>query len=165
MEGGRLDRRRRQDKESDRVKSVSVAILWAQGPVEANVEVVNGKLKSLAVVQGRGKAAAGCVKTASADPVRLDVRVDEARVESGANATVVRVGAGEKSFSFFLRDVTSADPVFLAAFGAAVVPSADKRTYGQIEEACARGTCVPSGRPSRRSPKRPTSALVPAAGT
>lgn len=115
--------------------TVSVAILWAKGPVKATVEVVGGELGALTLAKGKGRIAGGVVRTTSTEPVRLTIRVDEARIGVGANPTLVRVTAGTQGFTFFLRDVTSASPIYLPLFGAAVVPAADARGYGDVEQA------------------------------
>jgi hypothetical protein len=103
--------------------SISVAILWKKAPVKADVEVVEGKLGSLVIAKNQGKVTGSRVRIASKDSVRLTVRVDAAKIGPGANSTLVQVGAGEKSFTFFLRDVNSTNPVFIPLFGVMVVPA------------------------------------------
>ncbi len=43
-------------------RSVSVAILWKKGPVKADIEIVRGKLGSIALAKGRGKIRRGSVR-------------------------------------------------------------------------------------------------------
>ena len=114
--------------------TVSVAILWKEGPVTADVAVVRGQLQSLVLAKGRGNIRGGCMRARSAGAVRLTVCAGDVQVAAGACSTAIRVGAGAKSFAFLLRDVTTADPIFIPAFGVAVLPAADPRSYEEIEK-------------------------------
>ncbi|MBP5637983.1 MAG: hypothetical protein J6X55_00765 [Victivallales bacterium] len=49
----------------------------------------------------------------------------------GSGQTVVTILANH-SFSFFLRDVNSATPIFIPEYGVAVVPADDPRSYTQV---------------------------------
>ena len=61
-----------------------------------------------------------------------EIDFTEASVTSGAFATLVHVEAGETSFSFFLRDVSVENPIYLPACGAVVTTGDDIRSYSQI---------------------------------
>ena len=65
------------------------------------------------------------------------VEASNCNIKSGAFSTIINVETPKNPFSFFLRDVHSATPIFIPEFKAAVVPSEDPRTYQDIAESIA----------------------------
>lgn len=62
------------------------------------------------------------------------VEILDAKTAPGAPATRVTVKAGPAHFTFFLRDVSAAWPIWIPQYGAAVTTDADVRSYEQIAE-------------------------------
>jgi len=60
--------------------------------------------------------------------------LDNVNIQPGPNATIVNVLNGEKSFSFFLRDVSSRYPIWIPEYEVVVLPAEDKRNYGEVVE-------------------------------
>jgi len=98
---------------------ITVNILWRSGPVNGTIEIAHGTLV--------GEAAF------SSPTPRLPVTIDDEQVEEGAFGTRVTVRAGQP-FTFFLRDVNAAYPVFIPAYGVAVTAGDDTRDYVQIAD-------------------------------
>lgn len=97
---------------------MTINILWQSGPVSGTVEIAHGTLV--------GEAAF----TVSS---RLPVTVTDERVAEGAFQTRVTV-RGPHPFTFFLRDVNAAYPIFIPAYGVAVTAGDDPRDYAQIAD-------------------------------
>ncbi len=115
--------------------SKRVAILWQGGPLGGTLRVTHGRLGAVTLVTGTGTVEGGAFSISSAGPSRLEVEVREARLEAGANATLVAIETPEKAFSFFLRDVRTETPVFIPGYGVAVTEGGDGRSYADIQGA------------------------------
>lgn len=63
---------------------------------------------------------------------KIGIELDDVKVDAGAFQTIVTVLEKTHPFSFFLRDVSSACPVFIPEFGVAVLPDSDSRTYARV---------------------------------
>ncbi len=63
---------------------------------------------------------------------KIEVELDGVKLDPGACSTIVTVLEKTHPFSFFVRDVSSAYPVFIPEFGAAVLPESDSRTWAQV---------------------------------
>ena len=74
----------------------------------------------------------GVLKSASSfsNTERLSVEVAEEKLHEGSCSTIVTAGR----FSFFLRDVNSAFPVFVPDIGAAALPDGDSRSYDEVSK-------------------------------
>ena len=72
----------------------------------------------------------GVLKSAGSfsDTDRLTVEVAEEKLHEGSRSTIITAGI----FSFFLRDVNSAYPVFVPDIGAAALPEGDHRSYDEV---------------------------------
>ncbi len=63
---------------------------------------------------------------------KAEINFTEVNITPGPYATLVHVEAGETPFSFFLRDVSAENPIYLPACGAIVTTGDDSRCYDQI---------------------------------
>ena len=111
----------------------SVVVLWKVGRPRGRVEIVNGKLAKLSFVRCKGGGVRDAFTCTADGCCRVKRDVAAARTEPGAGATLVSLRTRENPFSFFLRDVTKAHPIYLPAFGVAVTESDDLRSYAEIE--------------------------------
>jgi hypothetical protein len=114
-----------------------VNIRWGICDVQGSVEIVRGRLERLAVMTGTGRADGNRFHVRGDEP-GLRVSVTDAACAQGAYATAVTVWTGDRSFSFFLRDVLPGEcPIFIPEFDVAVVCGDDSRAYAEIEAAVA----------------------------
>ena len=111
----------------------TVAILWQTSPDEVTVTTSNGHTDALKTIRGRAAVRQNSARFTSPGEAALLCRIDSACTQTGANATVVHVQAGAGSFSFFLRDVCSENPIYIPAYKAIVLPEGDDRTYAEVE--------------------------------
>ena len=114
--------------------SVKVAIEWRAAPAEASLQIVRGSLTEGRVVRGEGRLQDGRLYGSPGLPLRLVLSIEAANLAAGANPTLLHIGAAQNSFSFLLRDVTSAHPIFIPAYGVAVTTADDPRSFAQIED-------------------------------
>ncbi len=111
-----------------------VAIEWQNTKPAGFIEVYNGKLEKISVSAGKGKINSDHFTFKSGDFNRLEISVSGARLTYGSGTTVVTVHSGASSFSFFLRDVSGNNPIYIPDYNVIVCPSEDKRTYLEIAE-------------------------------
>ena len=111
------------------------AVLWSAGPVKGTVTATGCRLAALRMAAAVGRADGARFDIRARGPARMDIRIADARLDVGAHAASVRIAAGDRSFSFPARDVTTRWPIFLPALGAAVVPADDPRDYAAVADA------------------------------
>ncbi len=110
--------------------NTKIAVEWRKGPIRGNVSTTAGII-SAAIMRGSGKSEGACFST-DGSPARLEVTV---QTEDGkdSRSILVKIDTPERPFSFFLRDVSKAYPIYIPAYGVAVTQADDDRTYEQIE--------------------------------
>jgi len=113
------------------MRSVRVALVWAQAPAMGRVVEANCLMREGRVALGAGVWEAVGWHHAMGS-LRLELTIDDQQPQPGASAGRLTVWAGERSFSFFLRDVTNAQPVVIPAYGVAVLPAEDGRDYAAV---------------------------------
>ena len=115
-----------------------VRIVWKEGEVKGRIEVQNADLSGMFIREvgqvSSGKAVSGSAfRIARADRQALALCFTGARTAPGPEPSLVTVRTGNHAFSFFLRDVASANPIYIPSYGVAVVPDTDLRSYSQVE--------------------------------
>ena len=111
-----------------------IAILWHHGPIEGRLEASNAKLERIEIPTGKGKTSADRFSLPSGAPSRIEVSFADVQLSPGPDSTVVTVWSEENPFSFFLRDVDRAFPIFIPAYGVAVTEATDRRCFGEIRD-------------------------------
>lgn len=106
------------------------AIEWKKAPIEGAVTATVGTVVT-AIVRGSGRSEEAIFST-DGGPARLEVTI-ETEDETGLQGILVKIDTPDHPFSFFLRDVNKAYPIYIPAYGVAVTQAEDDRTYGQIE--------------------------------
>jgi hypothetical protein len=116
-------------------QKIQVRIAWKDGVLSGNVDVAHGHFSKLEIAAGKGKIKGNGFQFQSGSaPGVVVVYLDSAQLQNGSGATVVSLKMLTNSFSFFLRDVTSASPIFIPDYGVAVLPGSDKRSYHEIAD-------------------------------
>ncbi|MFA5203128.1 MAG: hypothetical protein WC708_01875 [Lentisphaeria bacterium] len=118
--------------------TTKVTIAWDQGPVKGGIAVRHGRFRGAKLLQGRGTVTGAAFAGAGSGPIRLEVTVDQVQLAAGAFATTVSLQTGANPFTFFLRDVTREQPIFIPAYGVAVTTADDPRSYAEIAAAIRR---------------------------
>ena len=120
---------------------LNIAVEWeatiqvAGGQVRGQVELTHGRLVMAEIGSGQGSVQDGQFTFPAGECTRLSLTIADARNGPGANATLVTIETNFHSFSFFLRDVTQAFPIYLPDCAAAVTTADDARTCAQIAQA------------------------------
>ncbi len=115
--------------------AAAVAIAWRDDKPAGRIEVLHGRLAGLKISKGRGRVDGDRFVFSQQGENRLEIRLLDANAAAGRGATVVGVRTNSNAFSFFLRDVSTEFPVWIPAYGVAVLPAGDNRSCAQIEEA------------------------------
>ncbi|NLE68502.1 MAG: hypothetical protein GX608_13875, partial [Lentisphaerae bacterium] len=110
---------------------MKIAVVWNAEPREGTIKVINGKLKKLKSGSGGSVNGAGFSLPKGG---RLEIELSGFTLEPGAFPTIITVADKTDPFSFNVRDVTSAAPIFLPEFGAAVLPADDPRDYTGVAQ-------------------------------
>ncbi len=110
-----------------------ISIEWQGVKPAGYIEVLNGKMEKMTISEGKGRISNDHFTFRSDDFNRLDISFSDARLNAGSGTTVVSVHAGDKSFSFFLRDVTRAFPIYIPDYNVIVCDSDEKGSYTEIE--------------------------------
>ncbi len=113
-------------------RETRIAVVWERTPSRADVALAEGRLAGLALPRNAGRVEGNGAQFRPGARARLEVRVADARCGAGAHATCVTVRAPSGDFTFFLRDVSSAHPVWIPEYGAAVLPAGDPRDYAAV---------------------------------
>jgi len=119
----------RRSPEEPRVSKVSVVVIWAKAPVEGSVEVFHSELAGLAAKGGKVEGTE--FRLTSAGDRRLEITIADAESAPGAPPARVTVRTAQP-FTFFVRDVTVAFPVYIPQYAVAVTTAEDARTFEQI---------------------------------
>ena len=126
--------------ENDEV-SREISIEWSAGHPTGQIVVSDGVLAGLKVARGKATIQEPNRFTSSeSGALRLDLSVTGNDIRYGKGGTIVSVATREQPFSFFLRDVTRDQPIFIPAYEVMVTTTDDQRSYRDIEaEILARG--------------------------
>ena len=101
---------------------MKVNILFGAEKISGRVEVKYGLL---------------CSQETFHEVTKILLAVEKVNIELGAYPTIITILAKERSFSFLLRDVSTAYPIYIPELQAAVVPEKDERNYAEIAAALA----------------------------
>lgn len=128
----------------------AIRVLWNEPGISGSVEVRNGELLRLRVI-GSGRTLEGSeFRIAGRRFPGIELQIASPDLAPGPGPTLVTVRTSLHAFSFFLRDVNSSCPIYLPAYGVAVVPAEDGRDYAGIErEILSRGLSTKARRADR----------------
>lgn len=111
-----------------------IRIVWKEGDIKGKIEVCNGKLSQLKVSAGKIDLSKGTFQISNPDKIQVQLSLSDIHISPGPEPTLVTVRTEHHAFSFFLRDVNSANPIYIPEYGVAVVPEKDERSFSQIEK-------------------------------
>ena len=111
-----------------------IAVEWQNEMPAGYIEVFNGKLENITIIKGKGKINDAHFDFISTGTNRIEISLNNVKLNYGSGTTVVSVHSGVNSFSFFLRDVSTDYPIYIPQYKVVVIQSDDNRTYGQIEK-------------------------------
>ena len=117
---------------------VRLHVEWRERGVHGRVEVLHGELDAIEISGAQGHADGAIYQFEGNDAPRMALRLRNVKNDLGGSATVVTFDAAEKSFSFFVRDVSTAFPIFLPDQGVVVSTADDTRSYQEIADAVAK---------------------------
>ncbi|MCE5272115.1 hypothetical protein LLH00_12635 [bacterium] len=113
-----------------------IAVEWRDGQPQGQILVTKGSLDSLCIMRGKGALkGAGGFKATAAGPFRIEALVRGCDDSYGQAATIVTVKTADNPFSFFLRDASTDQPVYIPEYGVVVTEASDRRSYTEIETA------------------------------
>lgn len=111
----------------------TITVLWKNAPAEVSLQAENGRIGSVRAVRGQATRRKDALRFAPGAEAAVACRIDSAQTQAGPESTLIHVRAGSGSFSFFLRDVGSENPIYIPAYGTIVLPGGDDRSYDEAE--------------------------------
>lgn len=115
------------------MKTIRIAIEWKDACPAGTLAIAHGQLGGGKIARGKGKWSRDGFSFRDRGNNRLDVAITDSCLDMGAHATRVTVITKEATFSFFLRDVSSATPMLIPLYGVMAVPASDRRSYDEVE--------------------------------
>ncbi|MGN6494017.1 MAG: hypothetical protein ACTHLE_18610 [Agriterribacter sp.] len=112
----------------------TIYIEWNQAPASGKIEVLNGRLQKISIKKGKGSIRKDQFIFKTNHAGRLEIIVEEAVKSPGPGATIVTSNTPRQPFSFFLRDVNAAFPIYLPASHAVVLTASDRRSFQEVEQ-------------------------------
>jgi len=109
----------------------TIAIEWKNQCPKGHIVVRDGELISLEVDSKDGSSAGNSFSFNSDTVCRMTLNVET----ETSDVCIVSVINDEAPFSFLLKDVSSAYPMFIERYGVVVTTADDTRSYGDIETA------------------------------
>jgi hypothetical protein len=110
-----------------------VVVEWQNENPAGYIEVLNGKIESIKIIKGKGNVKLDHFDFKSTGTNRIEISLNNVKMNYGSGTTVVSVHTANNSFSFFLRDVSLEFPIYIPQYKVVVCHSDDKRSYQQIE--------------------------------
>lgn len=107
---------------------------WHNLEGNAGISVENGEISSLTVLEGKAKVKGASVQVKKSGAVRIRCTVRNPELRQGPGSTIVSVMNGDRSFSFFLRDVNVESPIWIPEYEVVVLPEGDDASYSETVE-------------------------------
>lgn len=111
---------------------IHLSLLWQASPREGKLKTGNARLKGSSVASGDGKVDGDLFAFPAEGPSRTEWVLEPKNLNPGKDPDIISVLAGDRSFTFFLRDVNPDRPILIPSFGVAVTTAEDLRTYSEI---------------------------------
>jgi hypothetical protein len=112
----------------------AVEVEWKTASGEIEIKAVNGTVPSVTVLKGNGRVKGCAVKVRKPSCLRLRFDVQDPVTVPGPNSTIISVVSGAESFSFFLRDVNAASPIWIPEYQVVVLPDGVSMSYDEVVE-------------------------------
>lgn len=110
-----------------------IAVIWPNTQPKGTIEVVNGQLQKLKITKGKGRVKGNSFEFKNIGDARLEVTLTNVQNSPGSNATRVTVRTNQNPFTFFLRDVTKAYPLYISQYHVVITSGEDLRSFGEVE--------------------------------
>ena len=117
---------------------LSIVLLWDAtlqlpgGRLIGRLLLTDGAITDAALEAEGGSLQDGNFSFAAGAPARLAITIAGAHLGPGAHATLLTVENNYHGFSFFLRDVTQACPLYAPDCGVAITTGDDRRSFADI---------------------------------
>ena len=112
----------------------AVEIEWKAVSGGVKIKADNGSVSSVQILKGKGRVRGCTVKIGKPSCVRLRCDVQDPVTSTGPNSTIISVGNGPDSFSFFLRDVNATSPIWIPEYQVVVLPDGVSMSYDEVVE-------------------------------
>ena len=106
-------------------------IEWGKSNIRGEIVANNGKINKVVTINGAIKDNAFQLPLNT--KARLTVEVSGYNNEMGPEPTVISVKTSDHSFSFFLRDITKQNPVYISDYNVVILAHDDYRSFAEIE--------------------------------
>lgn len=112
----------------------AVEIEWKAVSGGVKIKADNGSVSSVQILKGKGRVRGSSVTVGKPSCIRLRCEIQDPVTSIGPNSTVISVGNGSESFSFFLRDVNATSPIWIPEYQVVVMPDGSPLSYDEVVE-------------------------------
>jgi hypothetical protein len=113
----------------------NIAILWNDVAGEGFIEISAGNLENHSIVNGSFGLNEEKSTFRFEKFCRMELDINNVSIGLGANATIITINTKKNPFSFFLRDVSKENPIYIPQFNVIVTEKNDRRSFKEIAEA------------------------------
>ena len=110
----------------------AVEIEWKTVSGDIQIKAENSSVSSVRVLKGKGRVRGSAVKLGKPSCIRLRCEVQDPITTPGPNSTIISVGNGANSFSFFLRDVNATSPIWIPEYQVVVLTDCVSLSYDEV---------------------------------
>ena len=110
----------------------TIAVIWPNTRPRGTIEVINGQLKDLKIIKGKGRVKGNLFEFKNIGDSRLEVTLANVQNIPGSNATRITVRTDQNPFTFFLRDVNKEYPIYMPKYYVVITSGDDLRSYGEV---------------------------------
>ncbi len=112
----------------------AVEIEWKAVSGGVKIKADNGSVSSVQILKGKGRVRGSSVTVGKPSCIRLRCEIQDPVTSIGPNSTIISVGNGSESFSFFLRDVNATSPIWIPEYQVVVMPDGSPLSYDEVVE-------------------------------
>ena len=109
-----------------------IVIEWKSVVGEVEIKAENGSVSSVMLLKGKGRIRGCTIKVGKPSCVRLRCGIQDPSTSLGPNSTIISIGNGDDSFSFFLRDVNATSPIWIPEYQVVVLPDGVSMSYDEV---------------------------------
>ncbi|HCN84235.1 MAG TPA: hypothetical protein DIT07_11540, partial [Sphingobacteriaceae bacterium] len=113
--------------------SQKVVIEWNGGKPAGTIKILNGRLRSIEIIKGRGKTFDNWFQFTSTGSARIRLEIDSAQNNPGPKPTLISVRTNPNPFSFLLRDVNKNSPIYISDYSVIVLKDSDNRSLHEVQ--------------------------------
>jgi len=112
-----------------------ISIEWSKDKPSGTITVLNGSLRNIEIIKGKGKVRNNRFEITSSGTARITIGINNVHNAPGPGATLISVQTTHAPFSFLLRDVSLKYPIYIPDYSVVVLKDSDQRSFSEVQSA------------------------------